>query len=70
MRYLQQNSSQAEARVLAAAAKYLGASTADIALTDSTTMGLGLLYNGIDLRAGQEALTTEHDFFATHESLR
>jgi isopenicillin-N epimerase len=68
--YIHQNSSQAEARVLAAAAKYLGASTADIALTDSTTMGLGLLYNGIDLRAGQEALTTEHDFFATYESLR
>ena len=70
VRYIQDNSSQAEARVLAAAAKYLGASTGDIALTDSTTMGLGLLYNGIDLRAGQEALTTEHDFFATHESLR
>jgi isopenicillin-N epimerase len=69
VRYIQQNSSQAEARVLAAAAEYLGASTADIALTDSTTMGLGLLYNGIDLRAGQEALTTDHDFFATHESL-
>ena len=69
VRYIQENSSQAEASVLAAAAKYLGASTADIALTDSTTMGLGLLYNGIDLRAGQEALTTDHDFFATHESL-
>jgi selenocysteine lyase/cysteine desulfurase len=68
--YIHENSSQAEARILAAAAKYLGASTGDIALTDSTTMGLGLLYNGIDLRAGQEALTTEHDFYATHESLR
>ena len=42
----------------------------DIALTDSTTMGFGLLYNGIDLRAGQEALTTHHDFFATHEALQ
>ena len=69
VRYLQETSSQAEARVLAAAANYLGGSPTDIALTDSTTMGLGLLYNGIDLRAGQEALTTEHDFFATHESL-
>jgi selenocysteine lyase/cysteine desulfurase len=68
--YIHETSSQAEARVLAAAGKYLGASATDIALTDSTTMGLGLLYNGIDLRAGQEALTTEHDFYATHESLR
>jgi selenocysteine lyase/cysteine desulfurase len=70
VRYIQENNSQAEARVLAAAASYLGASATDIALTDSTTMGLGLLYNGIDLRAGQEALTTEHDFFATHGSLQ
>ena len=68
--YIHETSSGAEARVLAAAGKYLGAGATDIALTDSTTMGLGLLYNGIDLRAGQEALTTEHDFYATHESLR
>ena len=33
-------------------------------------MGLSLLYNGIDLRAGQEALTSTHDFFVTHEALR
>ena len=41
-----------------------------IALTDSTTMGLGLLYTGIRLAPGDEVLTTEHDFYATHESLR
>ena len=70
VRYLQQNGSTLEAQVLAAAAGYLGANAGDIALTDSTTMGLGLLYNGIDLRAGQEALTTHHDFFATHEALQ
>ena len=34
VRYIQVNSSQAEARVLAAAAEYLGASTAYIALKD------------------------------------
>jgi isopenicillin-N epimerase len=68
--YLQENGTRFEADVLRAAAVYLGASPADIALTDSTTMGLGLLYNGLDLRSGQEALTTHHDFFATHESLR
>jgi isopenicillin-N epimerase len=68
--YLHERGPRLEARVLRAAAAYLGASATDIALTDSTTMGLGLLYNGIDLRVGQEALTTEHDFFATHEALR
>ena len=68
--YLHERGPALEARVLTAAASYLGARPTDIALTDSTTMGLGLLYNGLELRAGQEVLTTEHDFFATHESLR
>jgi selenocysteine lyase/cysteine desulfurase len=68
--YLHERGPALEARVLNSASAYLGARATDIALTDSTTMGLGLLYNGIELRAGQEALTTEHDFFVTHESLR
>jgi selenocysteine lyase/cysteine desulfurase len=53
-----------------AAARYLAAAPGDIALTDSTTMGLGLVYSGIGLRPGQDVLTTEHDFLATHEALR
>ncbi|TMR88420.1 aminotransferase class V-fold PLP-dependent enzyme [Nonomuraea basaltis] len=53
-----------------AAARYLGAEPDGIALTDSTTMGLGLLYSGLRLRPGQDVLTTEHDFLATHEGLR
>ncbi|HEV3478107.1 MAG TPA: aminotransferase class V-fold PLP-dependent enzyme [Gaiellaceae bacterium] len=68
--YLHERGPQLEAAVLRAAGAYLRARPADIALTDSTTMGLGLLYNGIELRAGQEALTTTHDFYATHEALR
>ncbi len=28
-------------------------------------MGLGLLYGGLRLAAGDEVLTTEHDFYAT-----
>jgi selenocysteine lyase/cysteine desulfurase len=56
--------------VLDAAAGYLAAQPGDIALTDSTTMGLGLLYSGLRLRPGQDVLTTEHDFLATHEGLR
>ena len=59
-----------EARVLQAAADYLGASPTDIALTDSTTMGLGLLYGGLALRGGQEILTTTHDHYSTEISLR
>jgi len=54
----------------AAAAEYLGASPDLVALTDSTTMGLGLVYAGLALGDGDEVLTTEHDFYATHEALR
>ncbi len=53
-----------------AAAKYLGADATSIAFTDSTTMGLGLVYGGLRLRPGDEVVTTEHDFYSTHESLR
>jgi selenocysteine lyase/cysteine desulfurase len=59
-----------EAAVLRAAADYLGAKPTDIALTDSTTMGLGLLYGGLQLRNGQEILTTTHDHYSTETSLR
>ncbi|MDQ2983671.1 MAG: aminotransferase class V-fold PLP-dependent enzyme [Actinomycetota bacterium] len=68
--YLHERGPGFEAAVLREAARYLHASPTDIALTDSTTMGLALLFNGIDLRAGQEALTTRHDFPATREALR
>jgi selenocysteine lyase/cysteine desulfurase len=68
--YYRQHARNAEAAVLRAAGAYLAASPTDIALTDSTTMGLGLLYNGIGLRADHDVLTTAHDFFATHQALR
>ncbi|CAM4328800.1 aminotransferase class V-fold PLP-dependent enzyme [Nocardiopsis rhodophaea] len=51
-------------------ADHIGADPGEIALTDSATMGLGLVYRGLRLRRGQEVLTTEHDFYATHEALR
>ncbi|SDL02092.1 aminotransferase class V-fold PLP-dependent enzyme [Nonomuraea jiangxiensis] len=68
--YTPPNGGAPDQPVLEAAARYLGGRSGDIALTDSTTMGLGLLYSGIRLRPGQDVLTTEHDFLATHEGLR
>jgi isopenicillin-N epimerase len=68
--YLHDNQLSLEGKVAEAAAAYLGGDPADFALTDSTTMGLGLLYGGVKLEPGQEVLTTEHDFYSTHESLR
>jgi selenocysteine lyase/cysteine desulfurase len=68
--YLNEHELRLEEEVLGAAADYLGAAAEEVALTDSTTMGLGLLYSGLQLRAGQEIVTTEHDFYATHEAVR
>ncbi|MFM8552047.1 MAG: aminotransferase class V-fold PLP-dependent enzyme [Nitrospiraceae bacterium] len=68
--YWLDNEERFEAEVLRAAAEYLGAAPTDIALTDSTTMGLGLLYGGLALREGQEILTTTHDHYSTQMSLQ
>jgi selenocysteine lyase/cysteine desulfurase len=54
-------------RVLAAAARYFEVPP-DFAFTDSTTMGLGLVYGGIRIEG--RPVATEHDFYSTHESLR
>jgi selenocysteine lyase/cysteine desulfurase len=68
--YLEANQSTQDGRVAKAAARYLETNESQIAFTDSTTMGLGLLYSGLRLAPGDEVLTTEHDFYATHESFR
>ena len=59
-----------EEAVRRAAASYVGGRVSQIALTDSTTMGLAVIYGGLDLGPGDEILTTTHDFFSTEEALR
>ncbi|QRK13600.1 aminotransferase class V-fold PLP-dependent enzyme [Archangium violaceum] len=68
--YLLRNNRRLEDEVRRAAADYLGARPQEIALTDSTTMGLGLVYNGVRIRSDQEILTTQHDYYSTRMSLR
>lgn len=70
MRAVQENNFGQPFKVEAAIAGYLGAKPEEIALTDSTTMGLALVYHGLPLRAGQEILTTAHDHYSHHESIR
>jgi selenocysteine lyase/cysteine desulfurase len=53
-----------------AAARFLAAAAEEFALTDSTTLGLGLVYSGFRVPAGKEVLTTAHDHYSTHEALR
>jgi selenocysteine lyase/cysteine desulfurase len=64
------DSERLEHAARAAAADHLGARPDGVALTDSTTMGLALVYGGLRLGPGDEVVTTEHDFYATSESLR
>jgi isopenicillin-N epimerase len=68
--YLEEQISPSRDRTLAAAAAYLGASENEIALTDSTTMGLGLLYSGFVLRPGEEFLATDHGYYSSLEAIR
>lgn len=69
--YLARQNRRRVNEVLAAAADFLGVHEPDdIALTDSTTMGIGLVYNGLRLLPGQEVLTSEQDYYVTHEALR
>ena len=68
--YIQDEEERLEAEVLQAAAGYLGVAPEELALTGSTTMGLALLYATLVLGPGEEILTTEHDFYSTHEALR
>jgi selenocysteine lyase/cysteine desulfurase len=68
--YLEAHGRRLDRAARAAAAEYLGGDPEGLALTRSTTDGLGLLYGGLGLRPGQEVVTTTHEFYATHEALR
>lgn len=48
--YLPQNNSQLQAQARQATARYMGVQPNDIALTDSTTMGIALVINGVQIR--------------------
>jgi selenocysteine lyase/cysteine desulfurase len=58
-----------DAEIAASAARYMGGRGEQIALTDSTTMGLALVYSGLRLRPGEEILQTVHDHYSTDLSL-
>lgn len=57
-------------RVKKVIAEFAGGRPDEIALVPNTTTGLALLYNGLRIRPGQEVLTTTHDHYSQHESIR
>ncbi|WP_312165070.1 aminotransferase class V-fold PLP-dependent enzyme [Phenylobacterium sp.] len=68
--YLERNNKRGQHASRAAAGAYFGVPMDHVALCESTTSGVGLLYGGLTLRYGQEVLTSVHDYYVTHESLR
>ena len=67
--YWENNFMTAEPRVIAEVAEYLNADPSEVALTDSTTQGLGILYTGLKLKDKDEILTTTHDHYSTEKAL-
>jgi selenocysteine lyase/cysteine desulfurase len=67
--YIETNAATFEIAVRAAASGYLGAKPDELAMTGSTTQGLGIVYGGLDLKPKQEILSTTHDHIVTDLSL-
>ncbi|MFI1258690.1 aminotransferase class V-fold PLP-dependent enzyme [Streptomyces netropsis] len=57
-------------RVLERAGTYLETRPDAVALTESTTAGMAVVYTGMRLRPGDEILSTEHEHYAASELLR
>ncbi|MET0650500.1 MAG: aminotransferase class V-fold PLP-dependent enzyme [Pyrinomonadaceae bacterium] len=68
--YVERHMFEMPGQIRASAAEYLGGTTEEVALTNSTTMGLAFVYQGLSVKAGQEILTTTHDHFVHHEAIR
>ncbi|MCL8298319.1 aminotransferase class V-fold PLP-dependent enzyme [Pseudomonas mosselii] len=60
---------QREDEVREWAGRYLEVRPRQIALTGSTTEGLGMIYGGLHVAPHQEILTTEHEHYSTHNCL-
>jgi len=58
------------AAVKRALADYVGGTPQEICLTSNTTGALAMAYHGLRIRGDQEILTTEHDHYVHHESIR
>ena len=68
--YIEEHMFDMPGKVRASVAEYLGGRPEEVAVTNSTTMGLALVYHGLPLQSGHEILTTAHDHFVHHEAIR
>lgn len=68
--FLRDNNDKLQEASRAAAGRYLGIAGENVALADSTTQAVALVYRGLRLKPGQEVLTTTKDYYVSHEALR
>lgn len=67
--YWHQNFQTIDTKISQSAADYMGVEWQNIALTDSTTMGLGLVYSGLKLKPNEEILQTTHEHYSSDLSI-
>ncbi|MEQ1588547.1 MAG: aminotransferase class V-fold PLP-dependent enzyme, partial [Cyclobacteriaceae bacterium] len=67
--YWESNFMTIENEIRKKSATYMDCAHEEIALTDSTTMGLAMLYSGLKLTSANEILTSTHDHYATEKAL-
>lgn len=70
VRYLNTHNGRLQTAARNAAGDYLGVPGSAVALTDSTTMGVGLVYNALRLKPEQEILLAEENYYVTDEAVR
>jgi selenocysteine lyase/cysteine desulfurase len=51
-------------------AEYVGGAADELCMTSNATQALAMAYHGLRIRPDQEILTTEHDHYSQHESIR
>jgi isopenicillin-N epimerase len=69
-RYLMEHGTPLRLAVVEQAASFFGAQVGGVALTDSTTMALAILYNGLKLSEGDEILHEQSGYYSSVFSLR
>lgn len=69
MKYVLENEKKHEEKIRESLAHYLGTQSNSIAIVESTTSGLAIVYGGLTLKGDQNIVTTYHEHFSAHEAL-
>jgi isopenicillin-N epimerase len=68
-RYVVENQDRLEELAASSIASFIGGQSDEIVVTHSTTEGLAIIYGGVDLKPGDEVLSSVHDHYSTFSTL-